>query len=104
MAMLVVYLRCNGGHYFGASPACPLDGWSMPGMPALLSALEGLQDAGLRPTIALLREHGVACAVLARTVVIEFGSEAAVFEAMEPAGYLLAGQWTPASEAGLELS
>jgi hypothetical protein len=98
--MLVVYLRCNGGHYFSAAPACPIDGWSDAGVAAVLAALDELRRTGQRPTINLLHEYGAPRSILNRIIVIEFGSTASVFEAMEPAGYLLAGEWKTLSEAG----
>jgi hypothetical protein len=98
--MIEVYLRCNGGHYFRAETHCPLDGWTSDGVEVLLSALSHLSHTQQDPTIDLLRQHGVQQRVLDRTIIVEFGSEKAVFDAIEPAGYLLGDKWKPLSEAG----
>lgn len=88
-----VYVRCNSGHYFQGS-ACPFDGWSMEHLNDLTLALLRLEDSGERLTLSGLADHGAPAKVLARTIVIEFGSEEAAFEALDPSGFILNGEWT----------
>jgi hypothetical protein len=45
-------------------------------------------------------ERGVSEEVLSRTIIIEFGSAEAVFEAMTAAGFLQVDKWVPLREAG----
>ncbi len=90
-----VYCRCNGGDYFEGGGACPVDGWSSPESLELAEAVACLTAGGQEPSIAELRRLGVSEAALARTIVIEFGSEAAAFEVMTPRGYAVSGQWKP---------
>ena len=87
------YCRCNGGDYFREGGACPIDGWSSPQSIELADAVERVRNAGRDLSIAELRRLGVSDATLARTVIIEFGSEDAVFEALTPEGYVVDGRW-----------
>jgi|HubBroStandDraft_5_1064220.scaffolds.fasta_scaffold1015145_1 hypothetical protein len=93
MSVYQTFVRCNSGHYFRGS-VCPFDGWSMDDLDCLLFATIRLTESGLRPTIEELAHEGVPSSVLDRTLVIQFGSQDAVFEALDPAGYVIDGEWT----------
>lgn len=97
-----VFVRCNSGHYFHGS-VCPFDGWTMDGFEKVVIAELRLVDKGQRPSIAGLREEGIAEEVLDRTLIIEFGSEASIFEALDPAGFIFDGEWVPLRSAGPDL-
>jgi hypothetical protein len=92
MTMKQAYCRCNGGHYF-VGATCPLDGWWTPASQELADVVQRLLAEGKEPEIALLREHGLSGAALERTVVIDFGSDRCVFEAIAPEGYIIGGKW-----------
>jgi hypothetical protein len=57
-------------------------------------ALIRLEDHGQRITLSNLAEQGVPANVLSRTIVIQFGSDDGVFEALDPSGFILSGEWT----------
>jgi hypothetical protein len=97
-----VFLRCNSGHYFCDS-ACPFDGWSMDGYQDVVIADLRLADKGEPPSIERLRAEGIPEGVLARTAVIEFGSEASAFEALDPAGFIVGDVWVPIRSASRHL-
>ncbi|HEX9411371.1 MAG TPA: hypothetical protein VF986_06735 [Actinomycetota bacterium] len=98
-----LYLRCNGGHYFTGSSVCPFDGWSADAFDKAVLAAVALADRGVPPSIEALRDHGVPEETLARAAVFEFPSDEPAFEALDPAGYLVDGEWTPINRAGPEL-
>jgi len=85
------YRRCNGGDYF-IGRNCPFDGWSSPGSEAIDAAVRHLEAAGVAPSIAALRRAGLDEDALARAVVIDFGSEAAVFDGLQPKAYVVGGR------------
>ncbi len=91
------YARCNGGHYFQGA-CCPLDGWSSPASVELEAACRRLDQMGRRISLAALVEAGVSSGSLDRIIVIEFGSDAAAFEAVSPQGYVIDGKWSPLEE------
>ncbi|MFC7534590.1 hypothetical protein [Actinoplanes sp. GCM10030250] len=94
MSRTVAYLRCNSGHYFDGS-VCPFDGWTATGCAEFPLAVARLDQRGLAPSRALLAAEGLPDAVLSRILVMEFPDDCAVFEAMNPAGYIVGGRWTP---------
>ena len=81
--MRALYFRCNSGHYF-EELYCPFDGWTHPGIAAVIAAVRKLRDSGTDITIDLHREAGVSKEVLRRVVIIEFGDPQAKFEALSP--------------------
>ncbi len=78
------YSRCNSGHYF-LGECCPFDGWSSPATRELTAAVKRLARSGRPVSLEELRKSGVSDATIARTIVIEFGSEASAFDAISPA-------------------
>jgi hypothetical protein len=96
------YSRCNSGHYF-SGPRCPLDGWSSDASRELAAACERLASGGRPVSMAALRQEGVSECSLQRIIVIEFGSESSVFDAISPEGYVLDGRWQPIEEVSEEL-
>lgn len=100
--MTHLYFRCNGGHYFRAARACPFDGWSSDGIEHAIAIFEQLRAAGA-PTIDALRRSGVSPALIARTLVIDFGNDASAFDALVPERYIHAGREVLAHEVGEDL-
>lgn len=86
--MIKAYCRCNSGHYF-VGESCPLDGWSSAASTELTNAVERIINSEQKISVAALREVGVSEATLKRTVVVEFGSDTAVFDAISPDGYFV---------------
>jgi hypothetical protein len=94
-----VYCRCNSGHYFSGA-SCPYDGWSSRASKELLAAAARLDQEGKRLSIAELRMLGVSSATLSRTIIVSFGSEASVFEALAPGTYVVVGETKPPLKLG----
>jgi hypothetical protein len=88
------YIRCNGGDYF-TGEYCPFDGWSSPASKELTEAVERLARAHRVVSIEELRKAGVSAGTLARTIVVEFGSTASVFEAISPQHLVVNGEAKP---------
>jgi hypothetical protein len=99
MTWTYVFLRCNSGHYFRGS-VCPFDGWFMEGFDDVVLAESRLRAAGKAVSVASLGGEGIPREVLSRVLVIEFGAEDAAFEALDPAGFLIEGEWTPIQSVG----
>jgi hypothetical protein len=74
---------------------CPFDGWSSPASRELTEALRRWARSGRKISLEGLRRAGVSEATLARTIVIEFGSSAAAFEAISPEDYVVNGKTIP---------
>jgi hypothetical protein len=51
-------------------------------------------------SISALQEKGFGREVLERVIVVEFGGEAAAFDAFHPEGYVIEGQYVPLSKLG----
>jgi hypothetical protein len=96
-----VYYRCNSGHYF-ASPYCPLDGWHRAFTLRMFEVVNKIQKSGERVSIELLAHAGFEEEALKRVIIIDFGSEAAVFEALIPESYVINGSLIPLGKVGLE--
>jgi hypothetical protein len=88
------YCRCNGGHYF-IGEYCPYDGWSSAASKELMEATEQLEKLGKETSIEELRSIGVSNETLWRTIVISFGTNASIFEALSPASYVVKGEAKP---------
>ncbi|HEY9379447.1 MAG TPA: hypothetical protein VIQ02_20400 [Jiangellaceae bacterium] len=97
-----VYARCNGGHYFRGS-VCPFDGWSVEGLDAVQLAELRLLDAQENLSVEALRVEGIADQVAARLLIIEFPSPEAVFDAIEPQGLVVNGEYVHVDKLGPEL-
>ena len=89
-----LYCRCNSGHYF-VGEYCPIDGWSSPVSKELVQVIKRVTASGQEPSLRALREVGLSEATLQRTIVIEFGTDACVFDAIAPEGYVIRGVWKP---------
>jgi len=96
-----VYCRCNSGHYF-TGVHCPLDGWSSIESRELAQAVEKATAEHRSLSVAELRRHAISDATLSRAIVIEFGSDAAAFDAVVPEGYVVNEQWRPITTLGRE--
>jgi hypothetical protein len=88
------YWRCNSGHYF-SKPFCPQDGWSRPYFQRLFEVAKEMEKSGENISIELLRLKGFDKESLDRVIVVEFGSDVAVFDGIIPAGYLIDGKFIP---------
>ena len=100
--MTKLFWRCNGGHYI-STKRCPWDGWGSSEIEELCSAADLLTKSGKVPSIAELRNLKVSDRALQRTIVVEFGDEHAVFEALSPNEYILKGVLTPLRKLPREL-
>jgi hypothetical protein len=85
------YCRCNSGHYF-TGEFCPFDGWSSTASRELTMAIAHLTASDRAVSVEGLRKVGVSAATLTRTIVVEFGSSAASFDALAPEEYVVDGQ------------
>ena len=92
--MIRAYCRCNSGHYF-VGESCPIDGWSSPIAKELVQAAKRVTAAGQALSVPALRQVGLSEAAAQRTVVIEFGTDACVFDAIVPEGLVIHGTWKP---------
>src|SRR5260370_41749182 len=81
------YCRCNSGHYFQGE-VCPFDGWSSAASRELAAAVDRLNREGEQVSVAALRKAGVSRATIEHTVVLEFGSDASIFEALAVKEYV----------------
>lgn len=102
MAKWKVYVRCNSGHYFHGS-VCPFDGWSVEHVDSVIVASLRLSERHEAPTVERLAGEGVPEEVLKRTIVIQFSSDPAVFDALDPSGLIIGGEWVPLRDAPIEL-
>jgi hypothetical protein len=91
------FCRCNSGHYF-TGEYCPFDGWSSSASRELAPAVKRLEAAGRKVTLAELAKAGLSAETLNRVVVMEFGSDAAAFEAMAPELVVVNGEAKPLRE------
>jgi len=101
--MIKAYFRCNGGDYFDGS-SCPFDGWSSPELHEFLAACRTLTVSGRSPSIDAFRSLGMSNEALMRVIVVEFGSEAAVFEALSPNAYIKDGTERRLGSLGTDLT
>jgi hypothetical protein len=92
--MIRVYCRCNSGHYF-VGEYCPIDGWSSPVARELVKATKRVTASGKALSLHALRQAGLSEAATQRTIVIEFGIDACVFDAIAPEGLVIHGTWKP---------
>ena len=92
--MIRAYCRCNSGHYF-VGEYCPIDGWSSPIAKELVKATQRVTAAGQALSVQALRQAGLSEAAAQRTMVIEFGTDACVFDAIVPEGLVIHGTWKP---------
>jgi hypothetical protein len=88
------YCRCNSGHYF-AGEYCPFDGWSSPASKELTEAVKRLAREDRLICLEELGKAGVSAATLTRTIVIEFGASASVFDAISPQEVVVNGEAQP---------
>jgi len=74
---------------------CPIDGWSSPIAKELVKATKRVTASGQALSVHALRQVGLSEAAAQRTMVIEFGTEACVFDAIVPEGLVIHGTWKP---------
>ncbi|MBN1122126.1 MAG: hypothetical protein JXJ17_13700 [Anaerolineae bacterium] len=84
----VLYIRCNSGHYFSGGENCPLDNWSLPRYEELEEVIVQMETEGIDISIEEFRKRGVSDDILARIIIIDFGSVNSVFTGLVPEGYI----------------
>lgn len=89
--MTIAYFRCVNGHYFSGA-SCQFDGWQSAASVELATAVSSIVAGGNKISIAKLREYGVSEDAIKRAVIFDFGAESSLFDAVEPAGYIVKGQ------------
>jgi hypothetical protein len=97
--MQKTYWRCNSGHYF-STPFCPQDGWSRPYVQRLFEVAKEMEKSGENISIERLRQKGFDKEALDRVIVVEFGSDMAVFDGIIPDGYVIHGEFVPLVKLG----
>ena len=98
--MQKVLYRCNGGDYYSGR-ACPFDGWSRPELQRVFDAVAEMKTSGALISISALRERGFDKGVLDRVIVVEFGAEAAAFDAFHAEGFFIDGKYVKAASWGI---
>jgi hypothetical protein len=96
-----VYLRCNDGHLF-LGESCPFDGWGSPETARLARFVSGESETSL--TLANIRGAGFSDEIMRRVVIIEFGDDAAAFQAIAPEYYFLKGTVVHRNDVGPEMT
>lgn len=86
-----LYLRCNGGHYF-LGAVCPFDGWTLDGAVDLVDHAIRLDGSGELSLASLVAGVKPSPELLRRVLIIEFGADSAVYEALVPERYLVDGR------------
>jgi hypothetical protein len=94
-----VYVRCSSGHYFSGE-YCPFDSWSSGAAAEVAETVERLRQLGKDITLAELKRAGLSEAALQRTIVIDFGNDGSMFEAISPREYCVNGQTKPPLKLG----
>src|SRR5258708_1313670 len=89
--MMRAYCRCNGGHYF-TGENCPFDGWSSAESKELTRLIARFASEGRAASLRELREAGMSSGTLKGVIVMEFGNDAAAFDAIEPREYIIEGE------------
>jgi hypothetical protein len=74
---------------------CPIDGWSSSVAKELVQATTRVIASGHALSLHALRQAGLSEAAAQRTIVIEFGTDACVFDAIVPEGLVIHGTWKP---------
>lgn len=98
-----LYIRCNGGHYFLAGAGCPFDGWTIDGVARVAAHFTVLLQRGGDITLDAMKEALPSDELLKRMLIIEFGNDASVFEALAPERYLYRGREILAHEVDADL-
>lgn len=88
-----LFFRCNGGHYFQGTH-CPWDGWTMDGLQEVIVTFQRASSVGSHVEPDLMQ----------RILIIEFGSDDAVFDALNPERYIYNGKEILLRETGPALS
>jgi hypothetical protein len=100
----VLYVRCNGGHYFrGERRICPFDAWKEEWLDQIPGVLKLLVEAGVPLSLEALKSNGLSVEQLRRVVIMEFGDENCAFDALAPSYYFIDGQTVKMHEVGLNL-
>jgi hypothetical protein len=97
--MRKAYWRCNSGHYY-SSLHCPFDGWTFDGCRELIAAVENVARRDETLSIEALALEGAPAQATKRTIIIEFGSSLAVFDAYSAEGYVINGEYKKVHELG----
>jgi hypothetical protein len=98
-----LFIRCNGGHYFLPGTGCPFDGWTIEGVASAAAHFHVLMQRGGDISLEAMKEALPSDELMKRMLIIDFGDEDAIFEALAPERYLYRGRELLAHEVGLEL-
>ncbi|WP_394821482.1 hypothetical protein [Pendulispora albinea] len=98
-----LYIRCNGGHYFLAGAGCPFDGWTMTGVASAAAYFMVLLHRRGEISLEAMKEALPSDELLKRMLIIDFGDENAIFEALAPELYLYHGKTLHADDVDLNL-
>ncbi len=98
-----LFIRCNGGHYFLAGAGCPFDGWTMEGVATVAAHFSVLLQRGGEISLESMKEALPSEELLKRMLIIDFGDDSAIFEALAPETYLYRGKILRADEVDLNL-
>ena|SRR5215471_9233971 len=86
-----LFFRCNGGHYFQGRH-CPYDGWTTDGIDGVVEHFERTVQSGREVSIDSLRAATSSGGLTRRILLIEFGDEDAIFDAIVPERYVYKGR------------
>ncbi|WP_394846166.1 hypothetical protein LZC95_01725 [Pendulispora brunnea] len=98
-----LFFRCDGGHYFQGA-CCPFDGWSMAGVAKAAEYFDTLGQSGEPQELEAMKALRLSDDLIQRMLIIEFGDENAIFEALAPERCLYQGKELLWSEADDTLS
>lgn len=99
--MYKLYWRCNGGHYFN-TVRCPFDGWTSKELAELNQVAEEFRSMKTDPSIGAMKNAGVSDEALRRAIVVEFGNDRSVFDAISPDYYVVDGKSVKLHKTGLD--
>ena len=96
--MTKAFWRCNGGDYF-STKRCPF-GWTSPEINELFEAVQKLNSEKIPLSVAAFRNIGVSEKAIRRCIVMDFGDDGAVFDALTPELYDINGKAYKLREVG----
>ncbi len=79
-----------------------MDGWTFEGCSELIAAVERAERKNEALCISVLVHEGAPEKAIKRAIIIEFGSVAAIFDALLPESYLIGGQVKKLHQLGRE--
>jgi len=86
-----LFCVCSSGHIY-ASRRCPYDGSESEFSDLIEKSVEELRRQGIQISQTTLLDAGVPPEALAWTIVLEFGSDEVIFDALAPASVSIGGK------------